>query len=272
PSDRTMDAAAVAVCQRYGRDRLLDGLPALRSWKNLKIPAEIKLCLRKGFNQGFGEFLCSGFAADVLCGVFAFAVDLFERSFDAAGHGAFAKVIEHHNAAHEQGSRIGESFAGDVRRSAVDGFKHCSFVANVAAGNDAEASDKARGEVAHDIAVKIRQQKHVILFGLQHHLHAGVVNDEFFVFDVRIFLCHGPNGLEEEAVGELHDVCFVDGVNFLAIFAFGVFKCKARDACGSLLRDDFQALDDTRDNFVFETGIEILCVFADQHYVNIIEV
>jgi hypothetical protein len=47
-----------------------------------------------------GEFGCGGATAEVAGGVLAFAVDALEGGFDAAGGGALAEMIEHHDAAH----------------------------------------------------------------------------------------------------------------------------------------------------------------------------
>ena len=115
--------------------------------------------------------------------MFSLAINLFQGVLDALGRLLLAEVIEHQSTAHQQGRRIGESLAGDVGSGTVNSLEHRAFVADVGAGHHAEAPDKARGQVAHDVAIKIRQQKHVKLQGIHHDLHAGVVNDKFLVFD-----------------------------------------------------------------------------------------
>ena len=57
-------------------------------------------CYWQGGDYGVGELLGGGAAAEVAGGVLAFAVDALEGGFDAAGGGAFAEMIEHHDAAH----------------------------------------------------------------------------------------------------------------------------------------------------------------------------
>ena len=222
-------------------------------------------------DEGVGEFGGGGFAADVLGGVFLFAVDGFQGGFDAASGGAFAEMIEHHDAAHQEGGGIGEALAGDVGRGAVDGFKHGGIVAEISAADNAEAADQTRGEIAHDVAIEIGEKKHVVLLGLQNHLHAGIVDDELFVFDVGIVGGDGANRLEEQAVRKFHDVGFVDGGDFFAAFAFGVFKGELCDARGGALGDDFQAFDDAGNDFVFEAGVKVLGVFADEDNVDILK-
>ena len=88
--------------------------------------------------------------------------------------------------------------------------------------------------------------------GIHHNLHAGVIHDEFLVFDGRELRRYCPDRSQEQAVGKLHDVGFVDGVDFLPAMAHGVFKRKFRNPRGSLFRDDFQALDHSGNDFVLE--------------------
>ena len=180
-------------------------------------------------------------------------------------------MIEHHDRAKEQGSGVGEAFPGNVGRGAVDGFKHGGFVADVGAADDAEAADQAGGEIAHHVAVKIGQQQHVELLRIQNNLHASVIDDEFFVLDFGILRGDVTDALEKEAVRELHDVGFVDGVNFFAAFALGIFEGEMRDLRGGFFSDDFEAFDNAGDDFVFEAGVEIFGVFADEHDVDVLE-
>src|SRR5580700_8762005 len=101
--------------------------------------------LREGGDDGVGELFGGGFAAEVAGKVLAFAADLPEGLLDAAGGGAFADVVEHEDGAHEESGGIGDTFSGDVRGGAVNGFEDGAFVADVSAGYDAEAADQAGG-------------------------------------------------------------------------------------------------------------------------------
>ena len=183
------------------------------------------------------------------------AVNLHQRGFDLFPGRALSQVIQHKQGAHEQGSRIGKAFSGDVWRSAVDSFKHGAVVADVRAGNDAEPANESSGEVAHDVTIKIGQQKHVELERIHDNLHAGVVHDEFFVLNFGKLGGHGANGAQEQAVRELHDVGLVDGVNLFAAVAARVIEAKAGDARGSPFGNDFQAFHNSRDYFVLEAGV-----------------
>ena len=98
---------------------------------------------RERADDGVGEFVGAGFAADVAGGVLGFGVDLVEGVLDAERGAAFAEVLEHHDGAEQQGSGIGHAFAGDVGCGAVDGLEHRAVVADVAAGDDAQSADQA---------------------------------------------------------------------------------------------------------------------------------
>ena len=60
--------------------------------------------------------------------------------------------------------------------------------AEVHARGHAEATDDAGRQIAENIAVKVRQHDNIIKFGLLGKLHAHVVDDAVFEFDLGIFL------------------------------------------------------------------------------------
>ena len=47
-----------------------------------------------------------------------------------------------------------------------------------------------------------------------------------------------------------------------------MFESKTRDAGGSLLGDDLDALNHSRNNFVFDAGVEALSVFAHDDQIH----
>ena len=91
---------------------------------------------------------------------------------------------EHQDGGKHHRSGIGDAFAGDVGRGAVDGFENGVRVAHVGAGDDAESADQTRREVRDNIAIQIRQQKNVEGLGTHHQLHGSVVDDQLVVLDV----------------------------------------------------------------------------------------
>src|SRR5208337_801114 len=57
-------------------------------------------------------------------------------------------------------------------------------------------------------------------------------------------------------------------MNFLALVLAGILEGETRDAGGSLLGDDLQALDHSGDDFVFDAGVESFGVFANDDQVH----
>ena len=143
-------------------------------------------------------------------------------------------------------------------------------VPEVRRGDHAETADQACAQIRHDVAVQIRQQQHV-------ELRPGSSPDacrrrrRCF----RRTRCRGyaratsRTHVEEQPVADLHDVRLVDRRDLLAAVA----RARARTRSCAMrveasLGDDLQALDDTRDDFVLEAGIQILGVLADDHEVD----
>ena len=106
--------------------------------------------------------------------------------------------------------------------------------AEVGAGDEAEAADEGRAEIADDVAVEIFKQQRVVLVGIHDKLHAGVVDDVLAVINLGKSFGHFAGAAQKEAVGQLHDVGFVDGVNLFAAVLAGVFEGKLA-RCGSSL-------------------------------------
>src|SRR5229473_5094409 len=234
-----------------------------KGWKSL---------LLQGGDHGVRKFFGAGFAADVPGCVICLAVDLFEGFLDSLRRGPFAEVVEHQNAAHQQGSGISESLAGDIRGGTVNSLEHGAFVPDVGAGHHAQAADQPRRQIAHDVAVKIRQQKHVKLLRIHHNLHAGVVDDEFFVLDAGELRGDGADRSQKKTVGKLHDVGFVNGMNLFSAVACCIGKRESCDARGGPLGNDLEAFHNAGDDLVLEAGIQILGVFPHEDEVHVFEV
>src|SRR6266705_85330 len=105
------------------------------------------------------EFVRPGLPADVARRVLCLAINPFERILDPLRCRPIAEVVEHEIAAHQQRRRIREALAGDVGRGTVHGFEHRAFIADIGAGHDTQAADEARSQVAHDVAIEIREQE-----------------------------------------------------------------------------------------------------------------
>ena len=101
-------------------------------------------------------------------------------------------------------------------------------------------------------------------------MHSGV-DDAVVGLDVGVGLGHPAEAVEEETVGELHDVGLVDGRDAPASVAPGVLEGVARDARGGGLGDDLEGLDDARHDDVLEARVEVLGVLADDDEVHVLE-
>ena len=86
----------------------------------------------------------------------------------------------------------------------------------MAPGTRPKPSDKRGAEIADDVSVEIFEQQHVVLIRIGDELHAGVVNDVLAVRDLGVILGDVARAADEKAIGKLHDVGLVDGVNLLA--------------------------------------------------------
>src|ERR1022692_4113899 len=74
---------------------------------------------------------------------------------------------------------------------------------------------------------------------------------------------HFAAALEEQAVAQLHDIGLVDGHHLLTALAVRPFEGRARDLGRRLLGDDLQTLYHAGYHFVFQAGIEIFGVLAE---------
>src|SRR5208337_12615 len=135
-------------------------------------------------------------------------------------------MVQHQDCAQDERGGIRQSLACNVRRSAVHSFKNSAIVANISARHNSQAADEACTKIADDVPIKIGEQQNVELPGIDDELHAGVIDDQFFVLDVLVSFRDRANGTQEQSVTEFHDVCLVNRVNLLAAVLARVFKRK----------------------------------------------
>src|SRR5579864_2249599 len=178
-------------------------------------------------------------------------------------------MAQHQQGGSQQGSGIREIFPGDVRCGAVHGFENGASVVEIRAGHQAETAHKCGAQVGDDVAVEVFEHQHVVLVGIHHQLHAGVVDDVLAIGDLGIFLRDGTGTAKEQTIGELHDVGFVDGMDLLAFVLARIVESETRDAGGGFRGDDLQALDHAGNNFMLDAGIKALGIFANDDQVNV---
>ena len=116
----------------------------------------------------------------------------------------------------------------------MDGLEDGRIHPDVRAGRDAEAADEAGAQVAHDVAVEVRQDEDVVQLGLLDQLHAHVVDDAVLELDSGRTRRDRRGSLEEQPVGELHDVRLVDGGDLAPAVRDGVVEGEAGDPLGGL--------------------------------------
>ena len=120
----------------------------------------------------------------------------------------------------------------------MDCFEDSVLLAEIGAGDKAQSADQSCAQIGDDVAVKILHHHHVILVRIHHQLHTGVVDDVFAVGDLRIFLGDIPRAAQEKTIRKLHDVGFVDGVDFFAFVLASVFKGESSDSGRGLFGND----------------------------------
>ena len=150
----------------------------------------------------------------------------------------------------------------------MNGFEDRALVAEVRARHHPQAADKCGAQIGDDVAVEILQQQHVVLVRIHHQLHAGVVDDVLAISDLGIFLRDVARAANEQAIRQLHDVGFVDGVNLLAVMLARILKGESGNAGGSFLGDDLQALHHAGHDFVLDAGIQSFGVLADDDQID----
>ena len=138
----------------------------------------------------------------------------------------------------------------------------------MAPGTRPSPPTKARAQIADDVAVEVLQQQRVVLVGIHHQLHAGVVDDVLAVEDLGKPLGHLARAAQKQPVGELHDVGLVDGVNLLAAVLARVLEGELGDARRALFGDHLDALDHAGNDFVLQADVLALGVFADDDQVH----
>ena len=79
-----------------------------------------------------------------------------------------------------------------------------------------------------------------------------------------------PAALEEEPVGQLHDVRLVHGRDLAPAVRDGVFEGVAGDPLGRRTGDDLDALRGVRADHVLDAGVQVLGVLADDDQVDVV--
>ncbi|ELQ11774.1 Glutamine amidotransferases class-II [Pseudomonas syringae BRIP39023] len=110
--------------------------------------------------------------------------------FDGVGRiGQIEAVTQHHRHRQNGRQRVGNAFAGDVRRRAVTWLVH-ALVGRVQRGRrqHADGAGEHRRLIGEDVAEQVVGHDHIELLGCTHQLHGGIVDVHVAQFDFRVIL------------------------------------------------------------------------------------
>jgi hypothetical protein len=189
---------------------------------------------------------------------------------DSVGLGVETHVLQHHDGGEEESGGVGKALAGNVGSGTVDGLEDGALVTNVARGGQTETTDQTGAHVGKNVTVQVGHNQDLVVVrgGVGDDLEAGVVEELGVELDIGVLLGHLAGGVEEEAVGHLHDGGLVDGADLVLADLLGVLKGVAEDALGSLAGDELDGLDNTVDNDVLDARVFSLGVLTDENGVD----
>lgn len=184
------------------------------------------------------------------------------------GRFVLADVVEHENGTEHEAGGVGEVLAGATGSGAVNGFEHGAADANVGGADEADAASDLGCDVGEDVSVEVGEDDDVEELGFVGQLGGADVDDPVLVLDFWIVFCDLVEDLVELAVGELHDVVFREARDFFTAVFTGVFEGVVDDPLGGGGGDDLDSGIGLRGLVVFDAGVEIFLVLADNDDVH----
>ena len=115
------------------------------------------------------------------------------------------------------------------------------LVTEVGTGRQPETADQPGSQVRKDVPIEVRHHDDVVLPRVLDQLHRHVIHDSVIELDVRMLLGDLLGDLQEEPIGELHDVGFVHGSHLAPSMAAGVIEGKVDDSRARRYRNWFNA-------------------------------
>src|SRR5258706_13313528 len=222
------------------------------------------------FDDRVGK-LCRGrFAAKIRGPTLAFEQDRFDGVGNALRGLGLRDMPQQHGRREQHRRRIGDVTPLNIRRAAVDGFEQRVVVAEVGAGHNAEAANQTYRQIRDDITVQIFQQQDVEPRRVEHQLQTSVVDDQIAETDLLVLLRDVPGALEEQTVGQLHDVRLMNRHDFFPAVGARVVERELCDAGRRFLRDYFQAFHDPWHNFMLDAGIQTFGILAHDDQIDVL--
>ena len=149
-------------------------------------------------------------------------------------------------------------------------FEDGAVGAEVRARHQSQPAHERRAQIRDDVAVQVLQQQHVVLVGIHHQLHAGVVHDVLAVGDLRDTLA---KPLREHLMNRPSDIFMMLALwmawIFLRLNLRAYSKANLRNARRGLLGDDLQALDYAGHHFVLDARVQAFGIFANHDQIDI---
>lgn len=181
-------------------------------------------------------------------------------------------MLQHHDTAQKHSSGVGEALAGNIGGGAVDGLEDGALVTNVTGGGETETTDQTGAHVGQNVTVQVGHNEDLVVVGgrVSDDTQACVVQQLSVELDVGEFLSDLTSGVEEQTVGHLHDGGLVDNADLLLVDGLRVLEGKTEDTLGSLAGDELDALHDTVDDNVLNTGVFTLGVLTDENGVDVV--
>lgn len=213
-----------------------------------------------------------GLAAQVTGESLALGEGVEDGGLDSAGVLGETHVSQHHDGAEEQGSGVSQSLASDIRGGTVDSLEDGALITNVSRGGEAETTDQTRAHIGENVTVEVGHDKDLVVVGerVGDHLEAGVVEQLGVELDSGVVLGDLSANVKEETISHLHDGGLVNDADLGAANGLSVLESISQDSLAGLAGDELDALDDTIDDNVLDTGIFTLSVLSDKDGVDIV--
>ena len=151
----------------------------------------------------------------------------------------------------------------------MDGLEDGNVVADVGRWSEAETAGETRGEIAQDVAVHVGRDDDVELLGAHRQLVRAIVDQDVFGRDRWVVRRELLEGVLQQALGELHDVRLRGAVDRFAAFGQRKSERELHDFLAAFARYDLQPFGDARRLHVFNAGVEILDVLANDDDVEL---
>lgn len=209
---------------------------------------------------------------DLRCTNLALSQGVEGSLLDASSVVVETHVLQHHDGAQKQSSGVGKTLASDIGSGTMDGLEDGALVTNVTGGGETKTTDETGTHVGQNVTVQVGHDKDLVVVGggVSDDLQARVVQQLSVELDVREVLGDVTGSVEEKTVGHLHDGGLVHNADLLLVDGLGVLEGETQDTLGGLLGDELNALDNTINNNVLNTGVFTLSVLTDQDSVDTI--